>query len=137
MSEKKTLLGHVVEAILSVFKSNWIDFITKLWKKVPNEIKDKLIDIIHIVNRIKEYVDSPAVDLLTYAIPGSWDDEAIAWMRKTLQAITGELNIKDKPTSEYTSSDLHNIATLLTKELTGLSYGQSAITIENAFQNNK
>lgn len=135
MSDKHTILGKVVEAILSVFKSNWIDFIANLWKKVPDELKDKLIDIVQVVNRIKEYVDSPAVDLITYAVPGSWDDETVAWLRKVLQEITGHLNIKDKPTSEYTASDLHNIATLLTKEVTGLSYGQSAVTIENAFQN--
>jgi len=137
MSDKHTILGKVVEAILSVFKSNWIDFIAKLWKKVPDELKVQLIDIVQIVNRIKTYVDSPAIDLITFAIPGDADDKAVAWLRKVLGQITSELRLLDIPTSEYSASDLHNIATRLTQEITGLKYGQAAVTIENAFQNNK
>lgn len=137
MSERKTILGKVIAAILSAFKENWLNFLIKLWKKVPDDLKVTLANIVEIVERIKHFVDSPAVDLITEAIPGNADDAAVAWLRRLLGEVISKLNLLDRPTPEYTSSDLHNIATLLTQEVTGLSYGQSAITIENAFQNLK
>lgn len=133
----KTIVGKVIAAILTVFKSNWLTFIVKLWKKVPDELKIELVKIVDIVERIKSFVDSPGIDLLTAVIPGNADDEIVSWLREKLADIISGLNLLDKHSSEYTSSDLHNIATLLTMEVTGLSYGQSAITIENAFQNTK
>lgn len=135
MEEKKTIVGKILAAILSVFKENWREFITKLWKKIPVELKTELLNIVDIVNRIKNYVDSPAVDLITYAIPGDKDDKAVAWLRQKLADITSELNLLDKPTGQYSSTDLHSIATRLTQEVTGLPFGQAAITIENAYQN--
>lgn len=137
MSERKTILGKVIVAILSIFKENWLNFLIKLWKKVPDELKVTLSNIVDIVERIKTFIDSPGIDLITEAIPGNADDEAVKWLRKTLGDVISRLKLLDKPTSEYSSSDLHNIATLMTQEVTGLSYGQSAITIENAFQNLK
>ena len=135
MSERKTVIGKILESILSVFKENGLGFFRKLWKKVPDELKVQLSDIVEIVERVKGYVDSPAVDLITFAIPGDADDKAVKWLRTILGNITSELNLLDKPVSDYSASDLHNIATLMTKEVTGLSYGQSAVTIENAYQN--
>jgi hypothetical protein len=137
MTEKHTILGKALEAIISIFKEGYKSFMVKLFKKLPDELKEKLIDIVDIVERIKTYVDSPAVDLITFAIPGDADDKAVAWLRSILSSVTTELNLLDKPTSEYSASDLHNIGTLLTKEITGMSYGQSAVTIENAYQNSK
>lgn len=133
----KTVAGKVIEAILSVFKENWLSFITKLWKKIPEELKEKLIEIVEIVERVKTYVDSPAVDLITAAIPGKADDEAVKWLRAILRTLTAELNLLDKPTSEYSATDLQSLATRLTQEVTGMPFGQSAITIENCYQNYK
>lgn len=137
MSEKKTILGKVIAAILSVFAENWLNFLIKLWKKVPTELKIELVKIVDIVERIKTFVDSPAIDLITSVIPGDADDQVVKWLREKLRDIIKDLRLLDKPTADYSASDLHNIATLLTMEATGLSYGQSAITIENAFQNTK
>lgn len=131
----KTIAGKLLQAVFSLFKENWVDFILKLWKKVPTEIKIELSAIVEAVERIKSYVDSPAVDLITYAIPGDKDDKAVAFLRNALNESISKLRLLDTPTSEYTASDLHNIGTLMTKEITGLSYGQSAVTIENAYQN--
>lgn len=132
---KKTILGKAIELILKVFKDKWPDFLVKLWRKIPAELKAKLVDIVEIVERIKQYVDSPVVDLITFSIPGDKDDKAVAWLRMILASITSELNLLDK--KEYTATDYHNIATRLTQEITGMSYGQSAITIENTYQNYK
>jgi len=133
----KTVAGKVLQAILSVFKENWLSFITKLWKKVPEELKEKLIDIVEIIERVKTYVDSPVLDLITAAVPGQADDEAVRWLRAILRTVTTELNLLDKPTSEYSATDLQSLATRLTQEVTGLPFGQSAITIENAYANYK
>ncbi len=137
MSERKTILGKVIAAILSVFAENWLNFLIKLWKKVPTELKVELVKIVDIVERIKTFVDSPSLDMINAVIPGDADDETVKWLRDKLRDITIGLRLLDKPSTEYSASDLHNIATLLTMEVTGLSYGQSAITIENAFQNTK
>lgn len=137
MSERKTILGKVIAAILSAFVENWLSFLIKLWKKVPTELKVELVKIVDIVERIKTFVDSPSLDMITAVIPGDADDETVKWLRDKLRDITIGLRLLDKPSTEYSASDLHNIATLLTMEVTGLSYGQSAITIENAFQNTK
>jgi len=133
----KTLFGKALEAILSLFKENWFDFITKLWKKIPSELQEKLVDIVKIVERIKTYVDSPVVDFIASVIPGDKDDKIVSTLRAILRSIIEELKLIDTPASELKATDLHSIATRLTQEVTGLPFGQSAITIENAFQNYK
>jgi len=133
----KTLFGKALEAILSLFKENWFEFITKLWKKIPSELQEKLVDIVEIVERIKTYVDSPVVDFIASVIPGDKDDKVISTLRAILRTIIEELKLIDTPASELKPTDLHSIATRLTQEVTGLPFGQSAITIENAFQNYK
>lgn len=131
----KTIAAKILQAVFSLFKENWLDFILKLWKKVPDEIKIELSTIVEIVERIKIYVDSPAVDLITFAIPGDKDDKAVAKSRLFLNETLSKLRLLDVPTEKYSASDLHNIGTLMTKQVTGLSYGQSAVTVENAYQN--
>jgi len=131
----KTLFGKAIEAILSLFKENWFDFITKLWKKIPKELQEKLVDIVEIVERIKTYVDSPVVDFIASVIPGDKDDKIISTLRAILRSIIEELKLIDTPSSELKATDLQSIATRLTQEVTGLPFGQAAITIENTYQN--
>lgn len=131
MSEKKTILGKVVEAILSIFKENWMDFVKKLWRKIPEDLKEELNNIVGIVNFIKEQVDSPVLDVLVGLSKTDIDDKALAWLREILN----DLRLADLKTSDLTKTDYHNIGTLLTEKSTGVSYGQAVITIENAYQN--
>jgi len=131
----KTVFGKALEAILSLFKENWFEFITKLWKKIPKELQEKLVDIVEIVERIKTYVDSPIVDFIASVIPGDKDDKIISTLRAILRSIIEELKLIDTPSSELKATDLQSIATRLTQEVTGLPFGQAAITIENAYQN--
>ncbi|WP_348620204.1 hypothetical protein [Pedobacter lusitanus] len=135
MAKEKTFIGKILAAVFSVFKENYKDFLVKLWNKIPTEIKPQLIDIVQIIERIKSYVDSPAVDLITFAIPGDKDDKAVAWLRLKLNDLINELKLHDVKPGEYKKTDLQPLATRLTQEVTGMSYGQSAITIENAYQN--
>lgn len=129
--EKKTILGKVVEAILSVFKENWTEFISKLWGKIPGDLKDELLDVVGIVNTIKSFVDSPILDVLVKITPTQADDKALEWLRE----IFTKLRLDSLNVSDLTKTDYHNIATLLTEKATGLPYGQSVITIENAYSN--
>jgi len=131
----KTLFGKALEAILSLFKENWFEFITKLWKKIPSELQEKLVDIVEIVERIKTYVDSPVVDFIASVIPGDKDDKIVSTLRAILRSIIEELKLIDTPSSELKATDLQSIATRLTQEVTGLPFGQAAITIENTYQN--
>jgi hypothetical protein len=128
MSKKKTILGKVLEAILSIFKENWIGFVAKLWKKIPSDLQEKVLIAIKIVDNLKKFVDSEEADRLTAVIPGELDDALKDFLRKIL---------KDYKISEYDlnfASHAHTTATIITQELTGLSFGQSALTTEVAYQ---
>ncbi|KIO75564.1 hypothetical protein TH53_19690 [Pedobacter lusitanus] len=101
MAKEKTFIGKILAAVFSVFKENYKDFLVKLWNKIPTEIKPQLIDIVQIIERIKSYVDSPAVDLITFAIPGDKDDKAVAWLRLKLNDLINELKLHDVKPGEY------------------------------------
>lgn len=140
MSEKKTIVGKVIAAILSVFAENWLSFLIKLWKKVPTELKVELVKIVEIIECIKNLKGIQWTgDLIKAAVQG--DDESIETTvyRNALKNAIVDLGLVDKVSNpnNYTSSDLHNIGTLMVMDILGLSYGQAAITIENAFQNTK
>lgn len=129
MSEQKTWLGQIIADLLETFKINWPKFVASLWPKVPKELQEKVSIVIRVVENIKNFVDSPAADFLTTVIPGDVDDKIKDWLRKVLV----DFNVKDG----YILNDyghLHLIATHLTSDLTGLSFGQSAITTEVAYQ---
>lgn len=131
--EKKTWLGRLIQSILDVFATKWPDFVTSLWRKVPEELKEKLNLVVEVVNNIKKFVDSPTADLITDIIPGEIDDHLKDWLRKVLPIILDKYNVVNQ--TVLNPEESHLIATELTKELTGLSFGQSALTIEVAYQN--
>lgn len=127
----KTIVGKILAAILSVFKANWKTFAVKVADKVPDELKEKLNIVIRIVELFKNFVDSPAADVITAIIPGDVDDKIKVFLRDKL---------KDYKLSEYQKDNaghLHLLASYLTQELTELSFGQSAFTIEAAYQKYK
>lgn len=130
MSEKKTWLGKFLVELIGLFKANWINFAIRTADKVPNEIKEKLNIVIRIVEAFKKFVDSPTADLITALIPGDIDDKVKEWLRERL---------KDYKLEEYKLEDahLHLLAAQLTKDITDLSFGQSAFTIEAAYQKYK
>lgn len=125
---KKTIVGKIIESILSAFKSNWIDWIVKIAKKVPKELQDELATIVEIVNVIKKMADSPIADIIVKATPTKWDDAAKVWLSEAL----GRWLEKYNDLSD--DGNIQSIATRLTQEATGMSYGQSAVTIEAKYQ---
>lgn len=125
---KKTIVGKIIESILSAFKSNWIDWIVKIAKKVPKELQDELATIVEIVNVIKKMADSPIADIIVKATPAKWDDAAKVWLSEALGKWLEKYNdLSDE-------GNIQSIATRLTQEATGMSYGQSAVTIEAKYQ---
>lgn len=136
MEEKKTFFGELIQDLLSVFKSSFAKWIKKIWKRsVPDEIKPEVTLIVEIVERIKTFVDSRAIEFITAVIPGDKDDKAVAWLRNLLRDITFEYGLDDTPPAEYKRGDLQTIATELTARYLDMPYGQAAITVEGGFQN--
>lgn len=132
MENKKTVIGKVLEAIFSVFKSNWQKFANSLYKKIPKELQDKFSVGVLVVQKLKEFIDSPVADMITAIIPSTVDDEIKNWLRLVLPKILEQYGNVTKDPKTF-----HNIATDINKELTGLPYGQVALTTEVVYQNIK
>ena len=133
MEEKKTWLGKILIGIISIFISNWPKFVANLWPKVPKELQEKVSIVIKVVENIKNFVDSPLADLIVLAIPGDADEEIRKKLSELLEQVLhrwNETGIEDKINPVY----LHGLGATLTSELTGMSFGQSAITTEVAYQ---
>ena len=132
MKEPKTVFGKIIAALLSVFISNWPSFVAKLWKKVPDDLQDKFMIGIKVVEALKRVVDSPVVDLVTAIIPGDVDDKIKDKLRELINRVLDDYDWED-----MSSENSHLIATKINQELTGLPFGQSALTTEVAYQNYK
>jgi len=126
---EKTLLGKIIAAILAVFISGFPEFVKKVYRKIPDELKEKLAIIIDVVEKVKEFVDSPIADIVTAAIPGNADDEFKEWLRKVLP------DIIERYKNSTAFNPEHDMASELTAKLTGVGKGQAAITAEVAYQN--
>ena len=133
MSENKTWLGKILASILGLFASKWPEFVGKLFTKIPDEVKYKVSLAVKIVNSIKVFLESPTADLITAIIPGETDDNIKDWLRVFLPKLLERYNVLNK--SSLTPEASHLIATTITQELTGLSFGQSALTTEVVYQN--
>lgn len=58
--------------------------ISKLWKKLPAELKAAVHVGISLVENIKAFIDSPVADILTAIIPGDLDDQLKIKLRRLL-----------------------------------------------------
>lgn len=131
MSTEKTIFGKIIAAILSVFAENWQTFVAKLWKKVPDELQDKVSIGVRIVEKLKDIVNSPTADIVTAIIPGDLDDKIKEYLRVLLPKILEQYGA----ITSISNKMAHNIATDINQDLTGLPYGQAALTTEVAYNN--
>lgn len=76
--------------------------INKIWGEIetlfsgfPAEMKTAIHIGVLVTENIKNFVDSPAGDILTALIPGDIDDEIKSWLRAKLPAILTELKLAD------------------------------------------
>lgn len=135
MSEPKTIFGKIIAGILSVFAEGWKGFVAKAWKKVPDELKDKVSIGVLIVENLKDFVNSPTADLITSIVPGDLDDKVQDYLKELLPKVLKQYHDIDEGYPEITGKVAHNIATDINYELTQLPYGQVALTTEVAYQN--
>lgn len=135
MENQKGWLGKILASIIELFASNWESFAAKLFKKIPHSLKEKIIIGIVIVENIKKFIESPAADFLTAIIPGDLDDKIKDKLRFILPVIWERYNLANQTKLKAEAS--HIIATNINKEITGLSFGQTALTTEVAYQNFK
>jgi hypothetical protein len=77
-------------------------FLTKIWGQVkalfdgiPSELKIAIHIGVLITENVKNFVDSPAADVLTAIIPGDIDDKIKDWLRAKLPTILTELKLAD------------------------------------------
>jgi hypothetical protein len=77
-------------------------FLSKLWQEIkdlfsaiPSELKTAVHIAVIVTENIKNFVDSPAADVLTTLIPGDADDEIKNLLRAKLPAILAELKLAD------------------------------------------
>jgi len=77
-------------------------FLTKIWAGIeslfdgfPAELKTAIHIGVVVTENIKNFVDSPAADILTAIIPGDIDDEIKDWLRAKLPEILTELKLAD------------------------------------------
>lgn len=132
MENQKGWLGKILASIIELFASNWESFAVKLFKKIPDELKEKISIGIVIVENIKKFIESPAADFLTAIIPGDLDDKIKDKLRFILPVIWERYNLANQTKLKAEAS--HIIATNINKEITGLSFGQTALTTEVAYQ---
>ena len=100
-------------------------FLTKIWAGIeslfdgfPVEMKAAIHIGVAVTENIKNFVDSPAADILTTIIPGDIDDEIKDWLRAKLPGILAELKLAD---SCGTLTDPQQITACAVKVLQGLS----------------
>ncbi|HMI03745.1 MAG TPA: hypothetical protein VK541_14775 [Pedobacter sp.] len=130
-----------LKGVLRLFIDNFPAFVKRLFNKIPDELRNQLQVIIQVVENIKQFVDSPGADILTSLIPGTADDKLKEWLRKVLPEILDHLGmitdagLKLSEDPDTKAAQLHSVATILNRKLTGASFGQAAITTEVVYQN--
>lgn len=77
-------------------------FLQKIWAQVkalfdgiPAELKAAIHIGVAVTQNIKNFVDSPAADVLTSLIPGDVDDDIKSWLRAKLPELLTELKLAD------------------------------------------
>lgn len=130
-----------LKGVLSLFINNFPAFVEKLFKKIPDELKEQLSLIITVVNGVKKFVDSPLADVLTAIIPTQLDDNVKDWLRLRLPDVLEKLNLVNdgiislSEDKAVRGAQLRSISSVLTSELTGMPEDQAAITSQVVYKN--
>ena len=110
-------------------------FLTKIWKKIqslfdgfPAELKESIHIGVLVTENIKNFVDSPAADILTALIPGTIDDAIKELLRAKLPVILTELKLADSCGSLTDPQEITKCAVKVLQQLDG--------DIKNAFLHN-
>lgn len=101
-------------------------FLSKIWNQVkalfdgiPAELKIAIHVGVIVTENIKNFVDSPAADVLTTLIPGDVDDKIKNWLRAKLPAILTELKLAESCSSLTDPNEITACAVKVLQELDG------------------
>ncbi|WP_259071213.1 hypothetical protein HDF24_24120 [Mucilaginibacter sp. X4EP1] len=139
-------------------------FIDKIWAEIktlfngfPAEMQIAVHIGVIVTENIKNFVDSPAADVLTAIIPGDIDDDVKNWLRAKLPGVLTELKLADScagltDASQITacaikvlqgldgdiqSAFLHNLSIFIAKIASNgkLTWGDGVTILEWYYQN--
>ena len=101
-------------------------FISKIWAEIkalfdgiPSELKTAINIGVVITENIKNFVDSPVVDVLTAIIPGDIDDQIKDWLRAKLPVILAQLKLADSCSGLTDPSEITKCAIVVLQGLDG------------------
>lgn len=100
-------------------------FIQSLFSHIPAELQTAIHTGVTITENLKNFVDSPATDILTTLIPGNLDDKIKTALRQALPGILTQLKLADSCASAHTPEDITACATQTLQALDG--------NVQNAF----
>ena len=112
---------------------NWVKITVESVKKFisSGSLDDKLVQVVGIVNVIKQFADSPITIIVVKATPFTWDDQARLFLSELLGSI------KQKYGSLKTTPALKEIAGNLAQKETGLPFETASFKVEEAYQISK
>jgi hypothetical protein len=102
---------------LQTFLSKVWNEIKNLFSGIPAELKTAIHIGVIVTENVKNFIDSPAADILTALIPGDADDQIKSWLKAKLPTILTELKLADSCSS---LTDPAEITTCAVKVLQGL-----------------
>lgn len=101
-------------------------FLNKIWTEIkslfagmPSELQTAIHIGVLVTQNIKNFVDSPAADVLTAIIPGDIDDEIKNWLRAKLPEILTELKLADSCSGLTNPTDITACAIKVLQGLDG------------------
>ena len=143
---------------LQSFLSKIWDQIKSLFSGMPAELKTAIHIGVIVTENVKNFVDSPAADILTVLIPGDADDELKDLLRAKLPLILTELKLADSCTDltdpdqitacavktlqslegDVQSAFLHNLSILVAEVAADgkLSWGDGVYLLQWYYQHN-
>jgi hypothetical protein len=106
---------------------NWMK---KIWRtirsffsKIPDEARAAIHIGVMVTENIKNFIDSPAADVLTAIIPGNVDDGVKIALRKALPVILTQLRLADQCAQSSSPAEITLCALKTIRGITGQARG--------------
>ncbi len=130
------------------YKINQMSLLTKItqfFKNLGSEHRQKVRDVVLIVQKLKQAIDSKEVFFIATVIPGKWDDVARHKLSVLLGTVLKELKLiqnigvvlKDETKELSQSRPFNEIAGTLLSKQTGVSVDLAKEQVELEYQTNK
>ncbi|HTD97931.1 MAG TPA: hypothetical protein VK668_01525 [Mucilaginibacter sp.] len=104
---------------LQSFLSRIWQQIKSLFEAIPAELKIAIHIGVEVAENMKNFIDSPAADVLTALIPGDVDDKIKDWLRAKLPILLTELKLADSCGQLTNSGEITACAVNVLQQLDG------------------